>query len=151
MKALTISQPFASLIATGEKFVENRKWETRYRGHLAIHAGKGTQYLDRDELASYPTGAIVAVCRLVACVSLDRIRLEGRVDVPLPGSTVTWKDLYEHEHSEGPFCWVLDNIVRVDPYPCKGAQGLWNPPTEGLYLRRSEPPRVVRPKPPMLF
>lgn len=50
MKALTISQPYASLIANGEKWIENRRWETLYRGKLAIHAGKGTQYLDRDEL-----------------------------------------------------------------------------------------------------
>jgi len=51
MKALTISQPYASLIASGEKWVENRSWPTGYRGPLAIHAGKGTQYLDRRELA----------------------------------------------------------------------------------------------------
>jgi len=50
MKALTISQPYASLIASGEKWVENRTWATRYRGPLAIHAGRGTQYLSRDEL-----------------------------------------------------------------------------------------------------
>lgn len=43
VKALTISQPFAKLIADGEKFVENRGWPTHYRGRLAIHAGLGTQ------------------------------------------------------------------------------------------------------------
>lgn len=48
MKALTISQPFASLIASGEKWIENRIWYTSYRGPLAIHAGKGLQYLSRQ-------------------------------------------------------------------------------------------------------
>ena len=46
MKALTVSQPYASMIGP-EKWVENRRWYTPYRGRLAIHAGKGTQYLTR--------------------------------------------------------------------------------------------------------
>lgn len=40
MKALTIRQPWASLIALGVKHIETRSWSTRYRGPLAIHAGK---------------------------------------------------------------------------------------------------------------
>lgn len=151
MKALTISQPYASLIASGEKFVENRRWSTNYRGPLAIHAGKGTQYLDKSELASYPTGAIIAVCRMVACVSLEQVRIEGPVDVPLAGTSTTWKDIYEHEHTEGPFCWILDRIVRVSEYPIKGAQGLWTAPTQGLYERRPDTPRVPKKLDPMLF
>lgn len=40
MKALTIRQPWASLIAAGVKTIETRSWSTRYRGPLAIHAGR---------------------------------------------------------------------------------------------------------------
>ena len=40
MKALTIRQPWASLIAAGVKTIETRSWSTKYRGPLAIHAGK---------------------------------------------------------------------------------------------------------------
>lgn len=40
MKALTIRQPWASLIALGVKTIETRSWSTSYRGPLAIHAGK---------------------------------------------------------------------------------------------------------------
>ena len=39
MKALTIHQPYASLIAVGAKRYETRSWATRYRGPIAIHAG----------------------------------------------------------------------------------------------------------------
>jgi len=39
-RALTIRQPWASLIALGVKTIETRSWSTRYRGPLAIHAGK---------------------------------------------------------------------------------------------------------------
>lgn len=40
MKALTIWQPWASLIACGAKKYETRPWATKYRGPIAIHAAK---------------------------------------------------------------------------------------------------------------
>lgn len=40
MKAITIRQPWASLIALGEKKIETRSWQTKYRGPILIHAGK---------------------------------------------------------------------------------------------------------------
>ena len=40
MKALTVRQPWASLIAMGVKRLETRSWSTTYRGPLMIHAGK---------------------------------------------------------------------------------------------------------------
>lgn len=39
MRALTIRQPWASLIATGAKTIETRPWRTDYRGPVLIHAG----------------------------------------------------------------------------------------------------------------
>ena len=38
MKALSLHQPWASLIAIGAKRIETRHWTTSYRGPLAIHA-----------------------------------------------------------------------------------------------------------------
>jgi hypothetical protein len=40
MKALTILEPWASIIACGAKQIETRSWSTKYRGSIAIHAGK---------------------------------------------------------------------------------------------------------------
>ena len=40
MKALSLKQPWADLIVSGVKPVENRKWKSFYRGHLLIHASK---------------------------------------------------------------------------------------------------------------
>jgi len=40
MKAITIWQPWASLLASGGKMYETRPWETSYRGPIAIHAAK---------------------------------------------------------------------------------------------------------------
>lgn len=41
MKALTLTQPWATLVAMGAKRIETRSWRTSYRGPLAIHAAKG--------------------------------------------------------------------------------------------------------------
>lgn len=130
MKALTISQPFATLIATGEKWVENRTWETLYTGWLAIHAGKGTQYLDRDELQAYPTGCIIAVARIVACVHIDAIHDSCQRDDIVLGTRRTWQEIATHEHTEGPWCWVLQDVRTVDHVPINGMQGLWRVPDE---------------------
>jgi hypothetical protein len=40
MKAITVLQPYASLIAVGAKQYETRSWATKHRGPIAIHAGK---------------------------------------------------------------------------------------------------------------
>jgi hypothetical protein len=41
MRILTLTQPWATLVATGAKRIETRSWSTAYRGPVAIHAGKG--------------------------------------------------------------------------------------------------------------
>lgn len=41
MKALTLTQPYATLVAIGSKHIETRSWATSYRGPLAIHAAAG--------------------------------------------------------------------------------------------------------------
>lgn len=77
MKALTIRQPWASLIAAGIKDVENRAWPTTHRGPLLIHAGMG---LDDDALAEWrdclpatlPRGRVIARVELVDCVRTSR-------------------------------------------------------------------------------
>lgn len=50
MKALSIKQPWASLIAHGIKDIENRTWKTNFRGRIYIHASGirvKTEYLNR--------------------------------------------------------------------------------------------------------
>src|SRR5437016_10859136 len=40
MKALSVRQPWAWLIVNGHKDIENRSWQTKFRGKLLIHAGQ---------------------------------------------------------------------------------------------------------------
>ena len=133
MRALTVSQPFASLIASGMKFVENRRWSTSYRGPLAIHAGKGSVYLSSSELNDYPRGAIVAVAELVACLSIEQIDLQCQEASLVPGTIRTWMEIGNHVHTEGPFCWVLEDVRPTRLVEMRGAQGLWGVSDELVY------------------
>jgi len=45
MKALTIKQPFANLIVSGFKDVENRTWPTKRRERIYIHASQSKEYI----------------------------------------------------------------------------------------------------------
>jgi hypothetical protein len=135
MKALTISQPYASLIADGSKFVENRTWPTNYRGQLAIHAGKGSQYLTRHELREYPTGCIIAIADLTSCVRLDFIQEMAATTKRhriIPGSSKSWPEVARHKHVEGPWCWILENVRQIEHVPVVGKQGLWNFEATGI-------------------
>ena len=122
MKALTICQPYAHLIVVGDKRVENREWQTRYRGPLLIHAGKSRDWLTTD--AAVPNlvfGAAVGIVDLVDCLHIDTIH-DGLHDDRYP-----W--LRGHRHTNGTWCLILDNVRRFEtPLPWKGAQGFWNFP-----------------------
>jgi hypothetical protein len=63
MKCLSLKQPFADLLALGEKTIELRKWNTKFRGEFLIHASKN---IDVDacerldiEIEKLSIGAIV--------------------------------------------------------------------------------------------
>jgi hypothetical protein len=100
LKSLTVSEPFASLIVGGEKWVENRVWNCSYRGELAIHAWRGTQYMPSADLRrKFPhAGSIVGVAVVVGCVSRDSILASAEVErsgrvaiqIPIPAG-VPWK------------------------------------------------------------
>lgn len=137
-KALTVSQPFASLLVDpGDdgnpvKPCENRTWECLYRGPLAIHAGKGTQYLMRSELAKYVTSAIVGVCYVRDCIHVPTARHAWERGENYRG----WEygelgALLSNEHCEGPFAIVLQDVGKLNvPIPIGGKQGLWTVPAE---------------------
>lgn len=135
MKSLSIANPFGILIADGIKRVENRTRYTNYRGPLAIHASKATRYggysvfdlaarygVMRNDLAF---GAIIAVAQLVDCV-----RLTPDLSVPAPmRRKYPW--LEDHEHTEGPFCLILEEVRRLEnPIPWTGRQWLFDVPDD---------------------
>jgi hypothetical protein len=110
MKALSILQPWAWLIVYGYKDIENRTWQTRFRGDVLIHAGKRWGREQRDDLEdvraafpmialpdSFELGGIVGAARIVDCVAAcDSAWFNGPYGFVLEGARpapafVPWK------------------------------------------------------------
>lgn len=127
MKALTISQPHAGLVAWRLKWVENRTWATSYRGLLAIHAGKESKYLTSQELKAYDTGAVIATCKLIECVQLDLIRNDSPGECEkLKKCGIDIERFLAHRYTEGPYCFILRHVLRLEkPVPAVGKQKFW--------------------------
>lgn len=51
MLALSIRQPWASMIILGHKTIENRSWDTKVRGEILIHAGQEYDYAGHQFIA----------------------------------------------------------------------------------------------------
>lgn len=140
MKAITVWQPWASLLATGKKHIETRSWRTNYRGEILIHAAKKPysqielmipredrkliedalrlRYIDWKERV--PTSVIVGKANLVNCVLIDETTAE------------LIKEQHPDEYAFGDFtpgryAWVMESpVLFKEPIPAKGKQRLWN-------------------------
>ncbi|UYB50271.1 ASCH domain-containing protein (plasmid) [Lysinibacillus capsici] len=138
MKALTIKQPWATLIALGEKNFETRSWQTKYRGPLAIHAGKS---IDKDAcedswikgvlkehgITSHKelqTGVVLATVELVDCYRVEATL--GHASVLTKGKTLNGLEVAFGDYTEGRYAWELANLqVLPEPMPAKGQLSLW--------------------------
>ncbi|MEY8000229.1 ASCH domain-containing protein [Clostridium sp. Mt-5] len=136
MKVLTIRQPWASLIALGEKHIETRSWKTNYRGPLLIHAGKNIDKqalknpIIRESLKSIninemPIGMIIAKCNLVDCAKVKSSKSDV-IYTDVPRIIVEGKELIFGDYSPGRYAWILDNIEPLrKPVSAKGQLSLW--------------------------
>jgi hypothetical protein len=150
MKALSLWQPWATLVASGAKRIETRCWSTNYRGRLAIHASKkwskelGRMCLTepfKDPMlaagfcaitrrrSNLPFGQIIATCYLADVFSVDAgeqyYRIGGdalaRVTLPPPEPERSFGD-----YTPGRFAWILTEIVPLKkPFFFQGSQKLF--------------------------
>ena len=127
IKAISLWQPWASLVAAGVKLHETRHWPTDYRGPLAIHAAKtmdvagAPEHLCMDLFGPWwakelPRGAMLAVARMASC---------------RPAMTVAdhlqRADLASGNFAPGRYAWRLADVRRLArPIPVTGRQGLFN-------------------------
>lgn len=124
MKAITIKQPFASLIAAGLKEYEFRTWKTNYRGEILIHAGKG---IDKDAMKKfesfkleYPTGCIIAKAKLTDCVPVTEAMKEELREK----NFLVYSGTAESADWNG-YGFKLENVETVEPIFVNGMLGLW--------------------------
>jgi hypothetical protein len=119
MKAISVRQPWADAIVWHGKTIENRTWNTGYRGPLLIHAAKlpdpamddamefiaraSGQFSPNSLPAAEHFGGIIARATLVDVVT---------------SSTSPW--------FVGPFGFVLADVERLPFRACRGALNLFN-------------------------
>ena len=114
MRALSIRQPWAWLIVNGFKDVENRTWETAYRGPVLIHAGRRMDegYEGKDDWdwphvmrpLRFDMGGIVGEAEIVGCVRAS-----------------------ESPWFSGPHGFLLRHAKPLPLMPCLGKLGFFEP------------------------
>ncbi len=138
IRAISLWQPWASLVALGVKRYETRSWRMKHRGPLAIHATKSwnrevLRWLLRsgDEdaerimemlaangilaLDDLPLGAVLCVTRAIDCVPVESIR-DGLSPLERAAG----------DYSDGRWATELEVTEVYDPpIPARGRQGLW--------------------------
>lgn len=103
MKAISVRQPWASLIAGGLKTIETRKWFTKYRGDILIVASKN------PKVGDLPTGQALCIARIVDCRKMTKEdETQARCEV-YPGA----------------YAWILSDIRPIKPFAVKGKLGIY--------------------------
>ncbi len=124
MKAITIKQPWATLIAKGYKEYEFRTWKTKYRGEILIHAGKGIdkKAMKRFENLNleYPQGCIIAKANLTDCIKVD----DKFVSNVYPKNPQVYKGIKDRGEWEG-YGFKLENVAQIEPIYVNGKLSLW--------------------------
>ncbi len=96
MKAISIKEPWATLIRNGEKTIETRVWKTNYRGKLLLCCSKNPK--------SEISGKAFAIVDLIDCREM--------VEDDEPQAMC---EIYPKAKS-----WILKNIKNIDPFLVKG-------------------------------
>lgn len=123
MKALTIKQPFATLIIEGYKKYEFRSWKTSFRGEIYIHAGKSIdqEAMNRvkDLNLTYPTGCIIGKVKIVDCVKVEE---KLRKELLKENEKVYYNLKTPKEKLYG---FKLEEFKKIKPIPAKGKLSFW--------------------------
>lgn len=123
MKALTVKEPWASLIINGYKEYEFRSWKTNYRGRILIHAGltleEDASKNFKDYNLNYGKGEIIGEATLTDCILVtDKLEDDLYKLNPL---------VYAKSKHSRVYAWKLEDIkVYNRRIPSKGRLGLWN-------------------------
>lgn len=147
VKAITLTEPWASLVVSGAKQIETRSWRTNYTGLLAIHAAKTMPVYAIDACREnfikkalqeigivgnsssalkqqFHLGCVIGLVRLSTIIEIKGYRqIFKGIKIPPDNPELAFGD-----YTPGRFAWIFTPpIVRIpDPIPCRGALGLWN-------------------------
>lgn len=124
--ALSIRQPWCHAILHYGKTIENRRWATRYRGPIFLHASKNSGKAEFEEAAAFIASVIGSMPLARSMVEFGGIIGRAEIVDCVESSSSPW--------FAGRYGFVLDNVEPLSFRPCKGALGLFDPdhglPTE---------------------
>lgn len=139
IKAITLYQPWATLIAYGYKRIETRSWQTGYRGPLGVHAGKKWNRQLYALCLTEPFRSCLAEIGIHNPDRLPRGCMIAKVNLWKMSHTedIVDYDLFEElgskfdedfgDYTDGRFGWILNQVKRyTEPIPASGAMGLWD-------------------------
>lgn len=138
MKAISLHQPWASLVVLGVKRLETRCWQTSHSGLLAIHASRAFPPTGRQLCRQAPFRALLAEAGFPTEYDLPRGALLGTVQLRrcLRSEEISLDALGDIERAVGDFspgrwAWVLEQPERfLSPIPCPGKLGVFLVPEE---------------------
>lgn len=132
MKALTLTQPWATLVAIGAKKIETRSWSTTYRGPLAIHSSKtfpkwAMELIAHDDyIAQALGGAGYTIDRLPCGFVLCTVRLSS-IHLITRSSWPSFPELAFGDYTPGRWAWRLADLKPLEqPVEATGRLGLWD-------------------------
>lgn len=118
MKALSVQQPFAFEIMSGQKTIEVRNWDTLHRGDILICSAKKPAFEEEDmEEMEEEYGCIFLYGQALFIVRLVDVRPMEKGDEE--------KALLDEIDPEA-FSWVIEDVRPVIPFAVKGKQGLFD-------------------------
>jgi len=136
MKALSIRQPWASLIIKAKKDIENRNWHTKFRGRILVHAAKGMTRGEHEGAIDFAVDAIRADPRNAGAARIVTLRELGFAfdDLERGGFVGSVEIVDCVTDSESPWFMGRYGFVLRDPQPLpffvpyKGQLGFFDVP-----------------------
>ena len=147
MRGLTLTQPWATLVAIGAKQFETRSWAISYKGDIAIHAAKGFPK-DAKSLCNLqpfrgvlmdflqpmhsgidlfhhpalwtflPVGKIICVVSLKRIIRTEQARRHEDMTNPF--------EMNFGDYGDGRYAWDLRNVrLLKETVEARGALSLW--------------------------
>lgn len=127
MRTISVRQPWAWLLVNGHKEVENRTWETSFRGRFLIHAGKTMTKRDYTEVVEF-LADISSPVQLPAFDDLERGGVVGIADLHDCVSE------YSSPYFFGPYGFLVRNARPLPYLSFKGQLGFFDVPRSALQL-----------------
>jgi hypothetical protein len=138
MKAISLLQPWASLVVMGIKTIETRSWGTKYRGPILVHASMGKagsifaagmpfkKYI--PDFKKLPFGAIIGQATIADVIRVENLGMNDELI-----NRLTMEEKAFGDYADGRYAWILEEPVEYDkPIAARGTLSIWEYPDENL-------------------